>query len=228
MQCKYVLLGVSHDSGYVPFLQDFASDKSLWKRITLLEGDYTHMAIDRLGFVRRLKIETLFVSSSTPSIHPINPVQQPAPRSTSTEPKKPTPTPTPQRQQHHTNPAPPRSPPFILSPVDFSRLRPILSDGHGRRIDKPLHIDRGLLLVHNKQLCPQLYLKGYCPGCGKDHSLPWPLGTHDYDNLWLSARQDTCPRADCHNPTCILGHKPKPVLGVLGYFRYLLGMSGSK
>ena len=150
------------------------------------------------------------------------------PRSTSTEPKKTTPTPMPQRLQHHTNPTPPRGPPYTLSAVEFNRLRPILSDGLGRRIDKPLHVDRGLLLVRNKRLCPQLYLKGYCPGCGKDHSWPWPLGTHDYDNLWLSARQDPCPRADCHSPTCVFGHKPKPFVGMLEYIKYLLGASVSE
>lgn len=37
-QCKHVVLGVSHDSGYVPFLERFAADKSISNRITLLEG----------------------------------------------------------------------------------------------------------------------------------------------------------------------------------------------
>lgn len=228
MQCKYVLLGVSHDSGYVPFLQEFASDKSLWERITLLEGDYTHTTIERLGFVRRLKIGTLFVSSSTPSTHPINSNQRPAPQSTSIEPRTTELMPTQQRPQQNTNPSPPRGPPYRLSAVELSRLRPVLKDDQGRRFDKPLHIDTGILKVYNKRLCPQLYLKGYCQGCGKDHSWPWALATHDYDNLWLSTRRDPCPMANCCDPACVLGHNPKPAFGTLEYLKYQFGISGQK
>ncbi|KAL8672329.1 MAG: hypothetical protein Q9168_003213 [Polycauliona sp. 1 TL-2023] len=38
LQCKHVMLGVSHDSGYVPFLEKFVANESIRDRVTLLEG----------------------------------------------------------------------------------------------------------------------------------------------------------------------------------------------
>src|SRR5687767_4729148 len=36
--CKQVFLGVSHDSGYAPFLDEILQDESTRKRVTILEG----------------------------------------------------------------------------------------------------------------------------------------------------------------------------------------------
>ncbi|KAL8785596.1 MAG: hypothetical protein Q9213_003250, partial [Squamulea squamosa] len=49
-QCKHVFLALSHDSGYVPFLEPFAGEGPVKDRITLIYGSKVDPAIKRLGF----------------------------------------------------------------------------------------------------------------------------------------------------------------------------------
>ncbi|KAL9007352.1 MAG: hypothetical protein Q9180_009685, partial [Flavoplaca navasiana] len=77
-QCMHLLLGISHDAGYVPFLHDFAADRSQWDTMTLLEGYQVHPAMEKLGFRRKLKLPSVFVQapSSTMNQTPSAPMNQ--------------------------------------------------------------------------------------------------------------------------------------------------------
>ncbi|KAL8785600.1 MAG: hypothetical protein Q9213_003254 [Squamulea squamosa] len=210
-QCRRVLLGVAHDAGYAPFLQDFASDKpEIWKRITVLEGYYTNPAIEQLGFERRLKMSTVFAAGPAPSGRRNQPSQQPAPA--------PTPTPNPAPATNTTNTATTEADqnhsdisqgPHTIPPamVLTDRLGPVQKDAQGYRVDKPLAVDPRLVAaIKELHLCPRLYLKGYCKACGLRHDYK-PLNTNKYDTLWLLTRRNPCMEAHCNDPNCIRGHK---------------------
>ncbi|KAL8932490.1 MAG: hypothetical protein Q9211_006286, partial [Gyalolechia sp. 1 TL-2023] len=187
-QCKHVILGVSHDSGYAPFLERFAADKLISNRITLLEGYQVSPNIRNLGFKKAVKFPSVF-----------------APAPSSTGPHVPT------QAQLPPNGIPPVAKgPFRFAAVDPGRLGPVLKTDGGQRLDKPLFVEKGLVqAIQKKNLCHWLFLKGQCDGCKRNHCHP-TLGVEEQDALWVLARQGRCYAQRkgkiCEDPTCIYGH----------------------
>ncbi|KAL8761918.1 MAG: hypothetical protein Q9194_007633 [Teloschistes cf. exilis] len=210
-QCAHVFLGVSHDSGYVPFLGGFAGDPSYRDRITLLHGHQISPAIQKLGFSRSVKFTSVFApAAAAPFVPSAAPQQQP--------------------KIHHHHPPPPsphlnqpqaattttkqsnRAPkgPFISPNTDSRRLGPILKNANGHRIDRPLNVEPSLQqAMAKKNLCVWLFLKGHCDGCVRNHSHK-PLSEKEYEALWLVARQGQCfgyrKHRFCVDPGCVYGH----------------------
>ncbi|KAL8626934.1 hypothetical protein Q9189_007377 [Teloschistes chrysophthalmus] len=140
-QCKHVLLGVSHDAGYVPFLGGYAGDPSFRDRITLLHGHQISPAIQKLGFSRSVKFTSVFAPA--PSVV----TAAPQPRVPPTQPQAATAT-TPKQSN--------RAPkgPFISPNVDSTKLGPVLTNSDGHRIDRPLSVDPSLQqAMAKKNLC---------------------------------------------------------------------------
>ncbi|KAL9576047.1 MAG: hypothetical protein Q9212_007432 [Teloschistes hypoglaucus] len=216
-QCKHVLLGVSHDSGYVPFLGGFAGDPSFRDRITLLHGHQISPAIQKLGFSRSVKFTSvfapfLFMNTTAPLFKVHHPSPPPPP-----PPTPPTPTPIqPQAAAAAAATAIPkpsnRAPkgPFISPNVDSTKLGPIRTNSDGHRIDRPLNVDPSLQqTMAKKNLCVWLFLKGHCDGCVRNHSHR-PLSEKEYEALWLVARQGMCfgyrKHKVCLDSACVYGH----------------------
>ncbi|KAL8927602.1 MAG: hypothetical protein Q9172_001312 [Xanthocarpia lactea] len=189
LQCKHVLLGVSHDSGYVPFLERFVADDAVQHRVTLLDGYQVSAAIRNLGFKKIVSFPSVFARAWTPITQNGNhQVQSPTPAPVSRATK---------RQ-------------YRSSAVDPSRLGPVMKNEQGQRIDKPLNVNDGIVnAIQTKNLCMWLFLKGYCAGCERNHAHP-PLSKPEYDALWSVARRGKCYQhrkaKGCNDPSCIYGH----------------------
>lgn len=185
----HVVVGISHDAGYAPFLQRFAADKSVWNRITLLEGPDVNPTMQSLGFTRHLKLPTVFTQGPAPTTPNSSAKRQATPFTTSPLP------------DNKSDQGPYEAPGIYLN-------GPILRDSAGFRIDKLLNVRPGLTdVIKGKKLCPKYYLRGFCKGCTRDHSHPL-LNSYEYDALWALTRQGSCLLANCDDATCMLGHKP--------------------
>ncbi len=184
-----MLLGVSHDSGYVPFLERFVADDAVQHRVTLLDGYQVSAAIRNLGFKKTVSFPSVFAPALTPTTQNGNhQVQSPTPAPANRATK---------RQ-------------YRSSAVDPSKLGPVMKNEQGQRIDKPLEVNDGIVqAIQTKNLCMWLFLKGYCAGCERNHAHP-PLSKPEYNALWFVARRGKCYQhrkgKDCNDPSCIYGH----------------------
>ena len=185
-QCKHIVLGVCHDSGYASSLGRFAADVSTRDRITLLEGDTINPRIRALGFRNILKLDTVFAPQTIQAV-PVLPSTFVGAPST----------------QGLTNPA-------ALS----DRLGPVLRNESGQRVDKKLHIDPSTPYIHalrQAKMCAWYYLRGRCESnCDKNHFTP-ALKSKEFDFLWFIARHGLCfkmrKEKDCDDPLCVYGHE---------------------
>lgn len=180
-QCRHIILGCCHDSGYAPALGEFAAEQSSRDRITLLKGSNIHPRIQDLGFTKTLQLESVFAlpEGTIPSL-----------------PDKPTP--------------PPPSRRFWNPLITPDRLGPVLRNKNGQRVDKVLNVSSDSQHVKSfrkAKLCYFYYLRGECSGCGRNHRAP-QLKTAEYEALWFLARQGVCVKGgECDDPKCIYSHK---------------------
>lgn len=180
-QCRHIILGCCHDSGYAPALGEFAAEPSSRDRITLLKGSSIHPRIQDLGFTKTLQLESVFAlpEGTIPSL-----------------PDKPTP--------------PPPSRRFWNPLITPDMLGPVLRNKNGQRVDKVLNVSSDSQHVKSfrrAKLCYYYYLRGECSGCGRNHRAP-QLKPAEYEALWFLARQGFCVKGgDCDDPKCIYSHK---------------------
>lgn len=211
-QCKHIILGACHDSGYAQPLGEFASDASKRERITLLHGTNIHPSIADLGFTNRLELETVFaphrVTAGQPSHSP--PLVIPGAASNA-------------RAGRGSGTVLITSPGGneMINPAPLSeRLGPVLHDDNGKRLDKKLRVDsssRYVKVLHENKFCAYYYLRGKCNGeCGRNH-VPAPLNAREFDDLWYVARSVLCYKTkkgkDCDDPLCVRSHEEGCQLG---------------
>ncbi|KAL8749024.1 MAG: hypothetical protein Q9184_006968 [Pyrenodesmia sp. 2 TL-2023] len=195
LQCRHVILGVCHDSSYVPFLERFAADESIRDRVTLLEGHQTGIGIRQLGFKRVVKFNSVFASTPGSNTHS-----------------------TLEQSRTTMNAGQAAKGPYTFAAVDPRRLGPVLKNGDGLRMDKPLSAEPSLVkAMRQKSLCYWLYLRGHCEGCNRYHGSP-PLSVNEQHALWFLARQGACYAHAkgklCEDPKCVYGHAPWSDQGV--------------
>ena len=187
-QCKHIVLGCCHDTGYVPFLEQFAANDSICERITLLQGGTIERGIATLGFKRTLRLGTVFGSDEANDFVVATPPYLPTTPSSLVS-----------------------KPPYINPEIDSERLGPVLRNEEGQRIDKKLFVtDASVKAVRSGRLCHWFYLRGECTGCPRLHTLP-PLDLKTYNAVWFISRQALCNKIrkgkDCDDPKCIYGHR---------------------
>lgn len=211
------MVACGHDTGYAPFLGQFAANRRVAERITLLEGGSPFpIEIKSLGF-RTTRFVSLF-----------NEQAQPATWASSARP-------TMGRETAETNSkgnSNVEGPVAVVSrqvmgsrtpsgrlhklEVQSGRLGPVLKDEKGWRIDKPLSVGAAVVdRIKKAHLCNFLYLRGECAkSCQRNHDYR-PLSDEEYDALWLLARQGWCyvsrkagqdVNNDCSDAMCIYGH----------------------
>ncbi|KAL8834983.1 MAG: hypothetical protein Q9170_003504 [Blastenia crenularia] len=199
-QCKHVVLGLSHDSGYVPFLEQFAADVSINGRITLLEGYQVSQKIRDLGF-KTVGFPSVFASAPASFNRGVSSQGQ-------------------STLVGQVSAAVKGG--YSSAVVDPSRLGPVFKNEGGLRMDKPLAVDASIVRVFQKtNLCAWLFLKGHCKGdCGRNHAHQ-PLSPEEQDALWHVTRDGRCHAHRrgkfCNDSTCVYGHAewsgPYPVTG---------------
>ncbi|KAL8989574.1 MAG: hypothetical protein Q9177_001572 [Variospora cf. flavescens] len=188
-QCKHVLLGVAHDSGYAPFLERFVADDLVQGRLTMLQGYQVNPIIRELGFTRTVRFPSVF-AWSTVSNSQRNMIQH---------------QPTGSKQANRAGKGPHAS-----GAVDPDRLGPVMKNQDGQRIDRPLAVDSDVMqAMKKKNLCVWLFLRGRCDGCPRNHAHP-PLSAEERDALCMVGRQGMCfthrKGKLCEDPLCVYGH----------------------
>ena len=206
-QCKHIIFGACHDTGYAPFLGKFAADASIRDRVTLLQGLEVHPRITALGFKGLLKLDTVFAPHrSTTTNNSRSETRSPSSISASL------PTSTARVSAGPSN--------GLVNPHPLSeRLRPVILNDEGKRVDKTLNIDIAspfIKVLRHIKLCAWYYLRGRCEGCDKNHVIP-PLNAKEFDCLWYVARQGLCYKNRkgkvCTDELCCYGHEEGSPIG---------------
>lgn len=218
------MLACGHDTGYAPFLGQFAGNKQVAERITLLEGSPFPPVIRDLGF-KRTQFTSVFnsVTQSTVSACLVGPAGGRSVMSTMAEtltdrgnklgsPKT-------LGQGGPVVPAVSGTPMGYRNPRSQSdRLAPVLTDQNGRRVDRSLKINMSVVeRIKKGLLCYHFFLRGECvlPTCRRNHAHR-PLTDEEFDALWVLARQGQCYKSqkadrnagdDCSDAMCVYGHR---------------------
>ncbi|RYO81803.1 hypothetical protein DL766_007136 [Monosporascus sp. MC13-8B] len=213
--CKQIVLGVSHDAGYAPFLDDLTSDASNRQRITILEGYPTVREIESTG-VEILSLKTIFRgdklvnrTSLTPSVASASSASGSISYATITQ---------------KASPPPQLTLPISLkcaTPARGTKTQPLWNPGP-RGLDPPIPINQVALDAIKKRkdsnkLCNNHFLRG---PCAKGDECCF---VHDYNPtkdeinaIALLARVNPCTNGqDCDVENCIYGHHcPSVVNGI--------------
>ncbi|CZR56571.1 uncharacterized protein PAC_06460 [Phialocephala subalpina] len=197
--CEHVLLACCHDAGYVPVLRQYAEQQSSSRKITLIASGDVRPNIGGLSFQMTNCFEALFAGGdlvqSAKSYADVSAISPP-----NTFAKK---------TITLTN-----GPNAPGAPVqNCHRLRPILYNAAGKRVDKFLSVNEDLINELKKQnLCSWHYLRADCiqSGCKRNHERKRPLSPKHYDAIWYIARMGTCYTVkkgrNCEDDQCFYGH----------------------
>ncbi|KAF8848884.1 hypothetical protein BDZ45DRAFT_680905 [Acephala macrosclerotiorum] len=196
--CEHVLLACCHDAGYVPVLRQYAAQKTFSKRITLIASGQVRADMGALCLQTINTFETLFCQVKTAqSERSYADVSAVAPTSPAIS-----------------NTLPLHTPKLTGKPVkNCDRLKPILFNASGKRIDKPLSVHGDCVKeIKKRNLCSWHYLRADCTveGCPKVHDFRRPLTPKNYDAQWCISRLNMCHnlmrRGNCEDDQCIYGH----------------------
>lgn len=215
--CKQVLLGISHDAGYAPFLDEVLRDETTRKRVALIEGVHTvnelaatDVAILDLGetLFRREKIidrSNSVPSTSTASSSPTV--------STSSITTAPTPVSSYAGVATSASPPPQITLPFTLKPAKVKKPeKPVWNPGP-RGIDEPISVSQHVLdsiksRKDSQKLCNNHFLRGPCSKadiCNFVHN--YKPSSEEIKAIAVLTRQNPCTAGqDCENEDCIYGH----------------------
>lgn len=207
-QCKHLVLACGHDDGYAPWLGQFVGDKKVAGRITLVEGNPFPAKMRNLG-LKTTQFPSIF-NNAVPQTPWKTPPRMQANSSGASSQNGSNAQPSGEGAAEVKSPA--GTNPTALS----DRLGPVIFDDSGRRIDKPLHVDKAALArIRKASLCYYYYLRGQCTtSCQRNH-IYRTLTDEEFDALWDQARQGRCSRSrkadkkgveDCCDALCVYGH----------------------
>lgn len=201
--CQHVLIACCHDAGYVPVLRQYAAQEVFSTRVTLMASGKVRADIQDLGLRSTKRFESLFNSSdgdqdsrSYANVSAAPPLTIMPTSSTSSDAVSP-------------------PSPLSTSVENCDRLRPILRDNTGKRVDKPLSVHEDMVnQIRKLKLCSWHYLRADCvlrdTTCKRNHKHKRPLSTKHYDAQWYIARSGACftvrKGRRCEDDQCFYGH----------------------
>lgn len=222
--CKQIILGISHDAGYAPFLDDILRDESTRRRITVLEGYPTVRELVATGVhILAHLTDSLFRSDKLIDRTPRNP-SPPGSNHTGSVTSTPIPAPattTYARVIGNASPPPQITLPLAPKPVNASARHavtkpPPWSPGL-RGFDAPIQVLQSALDGIKKRkdsdkLCNNHYLRGPCSkgdACCFEHKYkPTP---DEINAIAFLARLNPCTNGQaCEVEDCIYGHHVSP------------------
>lgn len=228
--CKHIFLGISHDAGYAPFLDEIFQEARVRDLISIVEGAPTvrdlRKVTDKVVYLDEelFRTEKLIEKAVTLPAVPAVPTPSASPNS----PTHSHPSPVTSAKSSPFLPwiaaaqsaRPASPPPKITTPLAHKinapvrKAKPVWNPGP-RGVDKPIQVNNSVLESvkqrkdHNK-LCNNHYLRG-ARGCLKEGSCMY---VHDHDAtpdeikaIALLTRLNPCELGqDCMDEDCIYGH----------------------
>jgi len=209
--CKHVLLGVSHDAGYAPFLDEVLRDEAITRRVSILEGPPITRELSATG-ARVLNFTNIFREDKLTDRFPNN--SSPAPPSTYAG------------VTSNSTPPPPISTPLAVKNGN-APSRPKASWNPGPRgLDEPITVNAAVLdkikrRTANNKLCNNHYLRGPCAKgdeCCFEHN--YPASEEELKAIAYLTRLNPCLNGqDCELEYCIYGHHcPSTINGTCAQF----------
>lgn len=232
--CRQILLGVSHDAGYAPFLDEILKDDTTRKRITVLEGIPTIRDIASTGVHVFRLADDLFRTEKLIDRSVISPPPPTAngngssPKSSVLTPNSgvssAVPSPFSTFAQAISSKAKPASPPpqitMPLAPRSANVGKKTLQQQQQRGwkpgprgLDKPISVNQAVLDTvkrrkDNSKLCNNHFLRGPCSkgdGCQFVHH--YKPTSDELDAIAFLSRLNPCTSGqDCEAEDCIYGH----------------------
>ncbi|KAI1213639.1 uncharacterized protein F4807DRAFT_469518 [Annulohypoxylon truncatum] len=212
--CKQIVMGISHNAGYGPFLDGLINNDNTKQRITILEGTPTVQAILNIG-VSVMNFHTIFrtekLDPKSPAPRPILPTSNGASYAAVAQTKGAAPPPQITLPMHsrRNSTIPAKSPPPEWNPGP-------------RGIDPPIVVSAAVLERLKKRkgeekLCNNHFLRGPCTKgdeCVFEHD--YKPTKEEKKVIALFARLNPCTSGqDCEVDNCIYGHHcPSIVNGV--------------
>jgi hypothetical protein len=217
-----VLLACCHDTGYIPVLRHYAAQPLALERVTLLSGGNLRLDMSNLGFKTTDLFESLFsqgewqvILQSSKSVRSkqktknaiaggLQPQSPASPPESSALPVR---NGSVSKSNGESTPSTERK-----TMTGWERLKPILRNNQGKRIDRPLSEDKNFIDAMRKaDLCHYHYLKDDCKtNCHYNHNYSRPLTDREFEALWILSRQNRCHKSRrsgvCEDESCIFGH----------------------
>lgn len=230
--CKQVFLGISHDAGYAPFLDEILHDDAMFRRVTIIEGspivrELAATNLPKVSFPDIFRAEKLVCRNyqDSSSTIPLTSATPPATVSYA-------------GITSHNTPPPPGTPPTKLSfpikpfvhpvreaPSAVTTSTPAWDPGF-RGLDEPITINRDVLdkiknraTTNKKKLCNNHYLRG-ASGCFKGDDCQFEhnakVTVEEMKAIKYLTRLNPCSNGqDCELESCIYGHHcPNTINGV--------------
>jgi len=207
--CRHILLGVSHDAGYAPFLDEVLRDESITRRVTIVEGSPIVRELSNTG-VGVINFSDIFRSEKLTDRLPNT---SPAPPST------------------YAGVTSVPTPPTLTLPLAVkngnSPVRPKVTWNPGPRgLDEPITVNAAVLdkikrRTSTNKLCNNHYLRGPCAkgdDCCFEHN--YKATDEDLKAIAYLTRLNPCVNGqDCDLEYCIYGHHcPSTAAGVCAQF----------
>jgi hypothetical protein len=220
--CKQILLGISHDAGYAPFLDEIVRNTQTKRRIAILEGVPSVRELGAIGVQTLNLSDTIFrhdkltdrsapAPTLLPLLQPLPPVK--APSSIASTP------PTTSYATVIQNASPPPQLILPLAPKNINAItrsavsKPPPWNPGPRGIDpyipsNPAAVDSIKKRKDSNKLCNNHYLRGPCAKgdscCFEHHYKPSP---DEINAIAVLARLNPCTNGqDCEVEDCIYGH----------------------
>jgi hypothetical protein len=233
LNCKQIILGISHDSGYAPFVDEILQDEGIRRRITILEGYPTVKDLVSAGLHILNLNETIFrpdrlvdrtiVNPSPPASHYGSVTPTPAAAAATTYAAITSSTSPPPQI---TRPLAPKAPPpanrktsntgktnAAATATPTTTALTAWNPGP-RGLDSPLQVSQSALegikkrRDSNKKLCNNHYLRGPCAkgdACCFEHD--YRPSKEEMIAITFMARLNPCTSGqDCEIENCIYGH----------------------
>ncbi|KAI9734181.1 MAG: hypothetical protein M1818_006612 [Claussenomyces sp. TS43310] len=192
--CRHILLGISHDAGYAPFLDEVLRDESMSQRVAIVEGPPVVRELSQTG-ARVIQFQKVFRQDKL-----IDRNASPAPPST---------------WAGVTSISTPTTVPTLLTVKNdnaYGRPKSVWNPGP-RGLDEPITVNAAVLdkikrRTGSNKLCNNHYLRGPCAKgdeCCFEHN--YKATEEDLKAISFLTRLNPCDNGqDCELEHCIYGH----------------------
>lgn len=230
VNCKFVFLGISHDAGYAPFLDEILQDDEVRRRVAVIEGfPSVRELIDTKVNILKMSaeifrteklVDRVATYTQAPIAPPVLSTVSPPPATSAVAGPPLISSSVPNSYAGailKASPPPQITLPLQIKPSNNSRAKPtpppVTWNPGPRGLDPPIPINQTVLETikkrkDNNKLCNNHYLRGPCAKgevCCFEHN--YKPSQDELNAIAYLARQNPCTNGqDCEAEDCIYGH----------------------